>query len=219
MKKTKFQKYDFDYLIDPDGMEHAINLIKELADTTPDERPHPLAIKIKRVIIEPLKKFLEFEHKRTGGRGRTWNTAIKFMLAAEKVGHQLQIANGHLYFEHVDLLERRWREWIIEIGSGSYLRLKAFTGGPPKNIDALSKLMMQTAFELYKKKGRYPTATQLWYALDDDDIIQEKVKKSGDKKDWVIYWITPKDKEKTTKFNKFEERYTRLKKKLKNLKK
>lgn len=107
----------FEYLVDPEEMINAIEIIREIAEVQIINPPHPLSKTIQDLIVAPLEEYLEREHKATGGTGHAGTEiAIVFMMAAEDISEKLQRQNGFVFSEHVDLLEKRWRAFMTEIG-------------------------------------------------------------------------------------------------------
>lgn len=107
----------FECLIDPDAMKSAIEAIAEIAEVPITDPPHPISTTIRETIIIPLKAYLAREHRATDGKGHAGTEiAIAFMMAAEDISEKLHRQNGFVFFEHIDLLEKRWKAFIEMAG-------------------------------------------------------------------------------------------------------
>ena len=86
-------------------------------------------------------------------------------------------------------------------------RMKEGSKKPREN--ALDKSLEKVLDELIARNSKMPTAREVWIELAPDKCIQEVDEDT-------IFWKSPKGKENTTQFHSFENRLTKLKKKLRN---
>lgn len=98
------------YLLDPEEMNHVIRILQQhLKEGQPGHGPDM------DLIIAPLEGYIQTEYQRIGKRHIGTDAAMEFMLAAEDIKNRM-VTRRNLYDEHINLLERKWREWLIIIG-------------------------------------------------------------------------------------------------------
>lgn len=83
------------------------------------------------------------------------------------------------------------------------------SGRKKPRMDELSKAMWKTMERFIQEEARLPSAKELWHALPEGRHIQEKA-------DDTIFWKRSSGKEEETAFKLFQDRYTTLRKKIKN---
>ncbi len=207
---------NLDYLLDPGEFENLLSILNELAVIPPKDRHTRLDQTIIREVIQPLEQYLECEYQRTNGKGHSGTeAALKFLIEAQDIVLILK-EKGTLFQEHISAFENAWRDWLNQIGWGSYLRAKPFTEAPKRErLDSLGEEMLTLWRKYFSEHGRHPSAKELWTELSENDIVQEIDDGSGDTRQWIIYWKTKSGKEQATSFKSFQTRYTTLKKKIK----
>jgi len=111
---------------------------------------------------------------------------------------------------HMDLTRSEIGYWYF----GTQLLLavlkadKFDTGCKRDRLDNLGKAMVKAWNAFMKEKGHIPTASELWERIPERGHIQEKTEEQ------IIYWKGSKDNEPSTSYKSFQNRYTRIKKKL-----
>jgi hypothetical protein len=109
-------------LTDPGEVEHAIEALMEAVTGT---RPSPMAGTVSDLIVSPLVAYIEAEHQRTAGKGHQGTTtAMEFVIAAEDLAGRLANPAEALFVEHVNILERKWREFLVVVGHGAHIFLE-----------------------------------------------------------------------------------------------
>jgi hypothetical protein len=203
LKESKFMQKRITRLFDPYKWNKIFielsDLLIENAEAVPNFLQHN--------IIEPLGKILNDESVKNG-HSFSFCTGAVLLVAAQGVIKKLgtEDIDPREYAWDIDY---KWRQWHEENSKVIHAKMKKFEhGGKKKRLDALGLVMKETFLELIKDKGRSPTALELWGALRGQ-CVQEIV-------DDTLYWRRRNGKEETTSFKSFQNRYTNLKKKLKN---
>jgi len=207
---------NLDHLLDPGEFENLLSILNELIEIPPKDRRTCLNQTIEREIIQPLEQYLECEYQKPDKKGHSGTeAALKFLIEAQDIVLILK-EKGTLFQEHISAFENAWRDWLNQIGWGSYLRAKPFIEAPKRErLDSLGEEMLTLWRKYFSEHGKHPSGKELWSALSENDTIQEIIDDSGDPKDWKIYWRRENGKEEITHYKSFKTRYTGLKKKIK----
>lgn len=129
---------ELEYLIDPGEMMHVIEALRYKAENGLSGGPDM------DLIIGPLAIYIETEFKRIGKHHIGTNAAMEFMLAAEDIKNCIADPARSLYDEHINLLERKWREWLTVIGWASWIDTSKYSkeqsekGSKPRTRNGLN---------------------------------------------------------------------------------
>jgi len=85
---------------------------------------------------------------------------------------------------------------------------RKFIEGPKRpRLDALGRLILDTMTDLEGEMRRRPKAKEIWESLPIGDVVQER-------EGYDTVWWQSKGREKKTTFRSFENRVTKIRKKL-----
>ena len=85
--------------------------------------------------------------------------------------------------------------------------LKFMEGHKRQRLDALGRLILDTMRDLEGEMRRGPKAKEIWESLPIGDVVQER-------EGYDTVWWQSKGREKKTTFRSFENRVTKIRKKL-----
>lgn len=154
--------------------------------------------------------------------------AAWILMGAKAVRAAMATGNPEHIFRETQSLVGECESLVLILNDSTIKKGEKFIQGPKQpRTDALSAAMLRTAERLMQKRGKLPTAKQLWDALPEgrtpDGPKFEKDRATDNER--YITWCkngkppataTDKDRAEITPFKLFKDRYTTIRKKINN---